>query len=591
QVTPPEQPTLTKQLSSTSNQIDIIETPTKTGATPNVLISEDFPVSSGIIILSLLDGNYFHLFAYHPQTLPLTHITEGNWNDIDPQISPDGTRLAFSSQRNGFWDIYIMDLSTGNLINLTDTPEFDGSPTWSPDNQWLAYESYMEGNIEIKIISAVDLTQNPLRLTNDPAIDRSPSWSPLGRVIAFVSTRSGDEEIWLAHLDESDMRFKNISLNPNDNDRNPAWSPDGEFLAWSSDINGFAYILRSDLDSKERSVHNIGTGVRPLFSPDGTILLAEMQSPNQTALGGYSIETGNLVFPPDFVQSQIRGFDWETGIFTELVLGLVSSKSPFSETPLWQPEITLLPAPPSGRYRVVPLDEISAPLPYLHDAVDEAFQSLRLQTELEAGWNYLDSLENAYVPLTEPPSPNMEQDWLYTGRSFAANPLPLYASWLTIVKENINGQTYWRLYLKARYQDGSQGEPLRKQPWDISARYSGDPLTYELGGKAGQIPEGYWVDFTEIALRFGWKRLPALNNWRTYFSGARFNQFVMYGGLDWISAMSELYPPEALATTTRVPTYTLTSSPTPEKYTPATPTLSLTPSETPTVHPTWTSSP
>ena len=89
------------------------------------------PVSiseQNIILLSMSDGYYSHLFAYQPEVLPITRITNGNWDDIHPSIHPTGTKIAYSSKQNGSWDIYIMDLSNGNSLQVTDSPQYDGSP-------------------------------------------------------------------------------------------------------------------------------------------------------------------------------------------------------------------------------------------------------------------------------------------------------------------------------------------------------------------------------------------------------------------------------------------------------------------------------
>jgi TolB protein len=261
--------------------------------------------------------------------------------------------------------------------------------------------------------------------------------------------------------------------------------------------------------------------------------------------------------------------------------------------PLWLSSRSLDPSPPQGRQGVVPLDDVTAPYPYLHDAVDESFRALRERIGLETGWDLLSSLESAYLPLTEPPDPGTSENWLLTGRSFAVNPMPLYAGWMTLLKEEYNGQTYWRVFLKTRYQDGSQGMPITRPTWDLNARYTGGSRAYEDGGRLGMIPDGYWIDFTELALRYGWQRLPALNNWRTFYPAARFNQFILTDGLDWHSAMVEIYPPEAMLTATSVPTPTATITNTPFYRT--RPTLTATPTQTPTqtatIQPTWTSAP
>jgi hypothetical protein len=86
------------------------------------------------------------------------------------------------------------------------------------------------------------------------------------------------------------------------------------------------------------------------------------------------------------------------------------------------------------------------------------------------------------------------------------------------------------------------------------------------------VPPGYWVDVTSLAAQYGWERVPALPNWRTFFRGARFTEFILTDGLDWYSAMLQLYPPEVLVTPTRLlpptltPTRTPTATPTPDQY-------------------------
>jgi len=240
---------------------------------------------------------------------------------------------------------------------------------------------------------------------------------------------------------------------------------------------------------------------------------------------------------------------------------------------------------------VVDLEGVQAPYPQLHDLADEAFIALRERVIQEAGWDALASLENAFVPLTTSLDPGYEEDWLYTGRAFAINSLMTNAGWMLAVREDYGAQTYWRLYIRAQLQDGSLGEPMRNTPWDLGARYKLDPKIYEQGGAYSEVPPGYWVDVTSLANQYGWQRLPALPNWRTFYRGARFTEFVLTGGLDFYSAMLELYPSDVLVTPTRLlpptltPTRTPTSTPTlrpTRTRRPATPLASPTPTKTPT---------
>lgn len=532
-------------------------------------------------VIAVKDEIYTHLFSFDLAASNLVHLTNNKWDDAYPEISPDGTKIAFASNRNGYWDIYVMDLVNGEVSQTTNTPEYDGSPSWSPDGQWLVFESYLDSNLEIQIISTSAGDLKPIRLTDDLAADHSPVWAPQGRTILFVSTRTGDEEIWMADLDSSDNRFTNLSDQPASQDRDPAWSPDGSVLAWSSVSNGIANLLVYDLTAETKDI--IGVGSLPAFSPDGRTILAVIENPNENFITGYSIETKSIVIIPKVLPGNIYGITWNSSMnvfspFQEMEFP--ESKS--SDDAVISIQETSTDSQP-GISGISQLEGINVPYPYLHNAVIPSFQELHIQTEKEIGWNFLDCLENAFLPLTEPPLPGVNQSWLYTGRAIEVNPMPLYGGWMYLVREDFYGQTFWRMYLKTRLQDGSQGLPLKSQVWNFNARYSGDTQSYENGGETNGVPEGYWFDFTELALSFGWRRVPALNNWRTYFDGTMFNQFIQAGQLNWRSAMEELYPPEALATATRFPTKTTTPT--------VTSTFTRTPRYTATVLPERTSTP
>src|SRR3990172_7683998 len=165
-----------------------------------------------VVIFSYEEDGYAHLFAYIPEKLPLTSITSGDWDDITPAAGPDGEKIAFASNRSGYWDLYLLDLAAGDVTQLTDTPEYEGAPTWSPDGVFMAFEAYVDDNIEIVVGPADNPLDDSVQLTNSPASDHSPAWAPGGRQIAFISTRSGNSEVILADLDRTDNnRFQNLS--------------------------------------------------------------------------------------------------------------------------------------------------------------------------------------------------------------------------------------------------------------------------------------------------------------------------------------------------------------------------------------------
>jgi Tol biopolymer transport system component len=135
--------------------------------------------------------------------------------------SPDGTKIAFSSGRNGDREIFVMNSDGSNTINLTNYgAAWDDGPIWSPDGEKIAFNSYRDGNFEIYVMNA-DGT-NPHNLTNHPATDNNPVWSLDGTRIMFVSERDGNSEIYVIDSDGNNL----VRLTENAaNDYSPVWSP------------------------------------------------------------------------------------------------------------------------------------------------------------------------------------------------------------------------------------------------------------------------------------------------------------------------------------------------------------------------------
>jgi TolB protein len=481
--------------------------------------------------------------------------------------------------------LYRMDMESGAVARLTNTPAYDAAPSWSPDEAWLAYQTYDAGHLDIAVLSLDDASQPPILLTNDASADYSPSWAPAGRRIAFVSDRSGKPDVWLADLDKSQDRFVDISNTPDAVESHPAWSPDGRRLVWAASLatSGFSGIYLWNADQPDHGADWIGDGDWPAWIAGGTQLAAAVSTGNQQMLAEFSL-AGDPILLPTALPGRIRGLAWPRSPLPHPLPDALRRAAAETEPPLVSTTVETEPAVPAERWYVVPLQDVAAPDAALHAMVAPAFEALRQRVIQMAGWDALASLENAYVPLTTALDPGFSEDWLYTGRAFAVNSLMVNAGWLVVQREDIGAETYWRLYLRAQKQDGSQGEPLQAPPWDLTKRYQVDPKAYEAGGEYAAVPPGYWVDLTSLASAYGWERLPALPDWRSYYAGARFTEFVMPGGMDWHAAMLQLYPPEAMQTATpvlpptRTPTRTATPTETPTST--RTPTATFTPSGT-----------
>jgi hypothetical protein len=120
---------------------------------------------------------------------------------------------------------------------------------------------------------------------------------------------------------------------------------------------------------------------------------------------------------------------------------------------------------------------------------------------------------------------------------------------VALVREDVGNATYWRVFLRAAEQDGSLGEPLRLLPWDLNARDEGGRAEVEGGALAGQVPAGYYVDFTILARDHGWERVPSLWRWRHFWPDILWWDYRKTDDLTWWACMLEVFEPAEIEST------------------------------------------
>ncbi len=133
--------------------------------------------------------------AGHPEQRKLTQLIASTLEERSAQYSPDGTRIAFRSNRSGSNEIWISGSSGEKQTQLTSfNGPLTGTPRWSPDGGSIAFDSRPRGFSDIYVISSDGGA--PRRVTSSSADDVVPSWSVDGKWLYFGSNRSGTWEIW-----------------------------------------------------------------------------------------------------------------------------------------------------------------------------------------------------------------------------------------------------------------------------------------------------------------------------------------------------------------------------------------------------------
>src|SRR6058998_2278351 len=161
-------------------------------------------VQGEIVVASSRTGRFQLYSAERANLAQLRKIMDDTAVATEPAFSPDGSRIAFTSTRDGQPEIYIMDADGTSAGRLTNSPGADGDASFTADGQAVVFHSQRTGHRQIFLqpITSSDAVQ----LTQEPADNSQPTMSPDGEMIAFVSNREGNNHIWLMSKDGSGQR-------------------------------------------------------------------------------------------------------------------------------------------------------------------------------------------------------------------------------------------------------------------------------------------------------------------------------------------------------------------------------------------------
>ena len=366
-----------------------------------------FPGANGKIAFQSNRDGYFEIYEMDPNGNNQVNLTNGSegW-DQDPAYSADGSEIVFDSTRDVFPvigdnEVYTMNKDGSSQTRCTDAPRFNGRAVWSPDGSQIAFHTNRDVGTDLPnevYVANADCSVQTNR-TNDPADDVFPAWSPDGSLIAFQTDRDGNAEVYTMNA-VNGTGLTNLTNN-SARDSLPAWAPDGTKVVFTSDRDGNSEIYKMDADGtgQTRLTFDSSRDSQPAWSPDGTKIVFLRISDGNAEIYVMNADGScptNLTNNPAVEEHP----DWQAlGGSEPPSMPLVCGKSTPTPIPSPTPTSTSTPtATPTPTITPTPTPPIPPKFDALFGKIDALVGPAGLQTSLRAKLNTAEKLAEGVNP-------------------------------------------------------------------------------------------------------------------------------------------------------------------------------------------------
>lgn len=302
--------TTQKGKAESSVEVDA-QTTASTGAINSPPKSRKLFVLVALGLAVLLAAGFWYIRARRNSFTPidvqsLTQVTDWPGLDDFPAISPDGNSVAYDSDHNGTFEIYVKALTPGaKEVQLTSDGKQNFQPIWSPDGQHIAYHSKLRGGIWVIPAAGGDAKQ----LTD---FGTHPVWSPDGKQIVFQSYPLTDlgaggrialppSTLWLVSPQGGEPKQLTQVGNPPGGHGAPSWSPDGKRIVFEvADYNLTSFWSTSINSGNPKLVWKAGD--EPVYAPDGKSIIFSDAGVQQIRINP---DTGDPIGDPSAISGKV----------------------------------------------------------------------------------------------------------------------------------------------------------------------------------------------------------------------------------------------------------------------------------------------